>query len=95
VAESERGKIIELRESGAKEADLAPLVGAHGARIGNLEGECAALRAQLRAVAFEVDAGLAAAKSRLGQVRNVESRSKALLEQMRALHADVLRQLHR
>jgi len=68
-------------------AGLAHLVEGLAARVAALEADGAMLRASLRALSMEVEVMSEAAKSRLGQARNVEQRCKQTLERMRALLA--------
>ena len=89
MADDRPARVLQMPEPSAKDAGVASLVESHGARIGDCEGQIAALKAQVRAIAFSVDEGLDATKSRLGQIRNVEQRCRKLWEQMRLLHQEV------
>lgn len=77
------------QENASNHASLAPLVEALSARLAAAEGEVAVMKAAFRAHMLECEAGLDAARGRLGQARNVEQRCKAILERMRTLIARV------
>ena len=78
-------KVVAEQDHDMPTKQLARLVEALSARVADLEGQNASLRAAVRALSMESDAALRTAMSRLGQVRNIESRMKRLLEDARYL----------